>query len=145
MMGHTVSSVIEGRAFVTAAADTTVRRVAELMKGHRIGAVLITDPGSGVLQGICTERDIVFGVVAAGLDPEAMRVESVMTRSPQTTSPDCAFGHALHLMFEGGFHHVPVVQDGRPVGILCAKDALGYDALQFETELIRREEITVIL
>ena len=48
-------------------------------------------------------------------------------------------------MYEGGFRHIPVVDDGHPVGILSAKDALGLDALQFESELVRREEIAVIL
>lgn len=41
--------------------------------------------------------------------------------------------------------NVPIVEHGRPVGILSAKDALSLDALQFEVELVRREEITVIL
>jgi CBS domain-containing protein len=49
-------------------------------------------------------------------------------------------------MYEGGFRHVPVVDaGGRPLGLLVARDALSLDALQFDEELVRREEITVIL
>jgi CBS domain-containing protein len=56
------------------------------------------------------------------------------------------FGHALHLMYEGGFRHVPVVDiAGRPVGLLSAREALSSDALEFGRDLERREEITVIL
>jgi CBS domain-containing protein len=49
-------------------------------------------------------------------------------------------------MYEGGFRHVPVVDAaGHPVGLISARDALGLDAMQFEEELVRREEIAVIL
>jgi len=100
----------------------------------------------GVLAGICTERDIVFGVVAADLDPAQTRVDAVMTRNVQTIGPEKPFGHALHLMYEGGFRHVPVVdRAGHPLGLLAAHDALDADGLQLERELIRREEVTVIL
>lgn len=145
MLSRPVRSVIENQDCVTVTGDTTVKQVAELMKSHHISAVLVTDGRSKALGGICTERDIVFNVVAAGLDPEVVQVDAIMTADPQTISPDSPFGHALHLMYEGGFHHVPVVEHGRPVGILSAKDALSLDALQFEVELVRREEITVIL
>ena len=140
-----VRAVIKGQDCVTVSGDTHIRRVAALMKQHHTSAVLVTDPHRKHLLGICTERDIVFGVVAAGKDPESLAVKAIMTTDPQCISPDKPFGHALHLMYDGGFRHVPVVENGVPVGILSAKDALSSDALQFETELIKREEITVIL
>lgn len=140
-----IHAVIKNQDCVTVSGETHIRRVAELMKQHHTSAVLVTDTHHKRLLGICTERDIVFGVVAAGKDPQAITVKTIMTTEPQCIGPDKPFGHALHLMYEGGFRHVPVVEDGRPVGILSAKDALGSEALQFETELIRREEITVIL
>lgn len=145
MTGHTVSAIIGNRACICVPGDTMVHHVAELMRTHHISAVLVTDVHLKTFKGICTERDIVFGVVAAGLDPNAVRVESIMTASPRIVPPDSPFGHALHLMYEGGFHHVPVVEHGYAVGIVTAKDASGYDALQFEAELRQREEITIIL
>lgn len=64
----------------------------------------------------------------------------------QSVTADHPLGHALHLMYEGGFRHVPVVDAaGRPLGIVAARDALGLEACQFGQELERREEITVIL
>ncbi|MBX3686052.1 MAG: CBS domain-containing protein [Rhodocyclaceae bacterium] len=140
-----VRAVIKNQDCVTVSAHTHIRRVAELMKRHHTSAVLVTDTRHKRLLGICTERDIVFGVVATGHDPAIVTVEEIMTTDPQTISSDRPFGHALHLMYEGGFRHIPVVDDGHPVGILSAKDALGLDALQFESELVRREEIAVIL
>jgi CBS domain-containing protein len=145
MPNRPVGDVIQNQDFVCVPGDTTVRRVAELMKSHHTSAVLVTDVHDKTLRGICTERDVVFDVVAAGLDPERVQAEAIMTVDPQTISSDRPFGHALHLMYEGGFRHVPVLENGRPVGMLTAKDALGSEALQFEMELIRREEITVIL
>ena len=53
-------------------------------------------------------------------------------------APDRPFGHALHLMYEGEFRHVPVVEDGRPLGMVSARDALGPDLKQFISELDKR-------
>ncbi|ANQ85755.1 hypothetical protein dqs_2725 [Azoarcus olearius] len=145
MLEHAIRAIVQNRRCVTVPDDMSVRRVAELMRVNHISAVLVTDLRSNTLKGICTERDIVFGVVASGKDAETVGVGSIMTRSPQVISPDRPFSHALHLMYEGQFHHVPVVECGAVVGILSAKDADGYDARQFEGELVRREEITAIL
>ena len=49
-------------------------------------------------------------------------------------------------MYEGGYRHIPVVdRNRRPLGVVSARDALALDALDFGAELVRREEITVIL
>jgi len=144
MPNRQVSEVIGERSFVTAPVDATVRDAARMMKKDHSSAVLIVD--KGVLAGICTERDIVIAVVAAGLDPEHTKVSAIMTRKVETISPTKPFGHALHMMYEGGFRHVPVVDShGRPLGLLAARDALNIDAVELEQELVRREEITVIL
>jgi CBS domain-containing protein len=144
MPERTVSEVLRDKPCVTVEADTTARRVAHLMKDNHSSAVLVV--AKGMLIGICTERDLVSKVVAADRNPAHTRVDAVMTPHPQTIGPDKPFCHALHLMYEGGFRHVPVVDaGGRPLGLLVARDALSLDALQFDEELVRREEITVIL
>ena len=68
-----------------------------------------------------------------------------MTAELQTASPDKPLAHALHMMFEGGFRHVPVVEDGRPVGMVSARNALGLEIQQFEKELEDRDHIAEIL
>jgi CBS domain-containing protein len=61
-------------------------------------------------------------------------------------SPELPFGHVLHLMFEGGFRHMPVVDArGRPLGVVSARDALGLEIFSFREELRVRETITEIL
>jgi signal-transduction protein with cAMP-binding, CBS, and nucleotidyltransferase domain len=68
-----------------------------------------------------------------------------MTRHPKTVAPDTPFDHALFLMYEGGFRHVPVVADGRPLGIVSAHDALAPEVLAFSQKLQDREHIGEIL
>jgi signal-transduction protein with cAMP-binding, CBS, and nucleotidyltransferase domain len=68
-----------------------------------------------------------------------------MTANPRTIAPDRPFGHALHLMYEGGFRHVPVVDNGRPLGVVSSRDALGPDLQQFVRDLETRNHIGEIL
>lgn len=144
MPNRRISEVIGQRPFPTVCSATSVRDAAIIMKEWHSSAVLVVD--GGVLTGICTERDIVFRVVASACDPKQVLVGTIMTRDVQTISPHKPFGHALHAMYEGGFRHLPVVDHrGCPVGLLAAHDALDADGLQMEQELVRREEITVIL
>lgn len=144
MPHRAIREVIGQRPFPTVSPVTTIRNSSIIMREMKSSAVLVVDKGT--LLGILTERDIVFRVVALGLDPAATSVETIMTTSVQTIHKDKPFGHALHLMYEGGFRHMPVV-DGRgtPVGLLAAHDALDIDQLQLGHDLVRREEISVIL
>ncbi|HLO62288.1 MAG TPA: CBS domain-containing protein [Azonexus sp.] len=146
MPHRAVITVIQNRQFLTTTPEKSVRAVAAHMRDNGDGAVLIVSPDSGKLLGICTERDLTFKVLAAGLDADATPIRSVMTAAPQTISPDRPFAHALHLMYEGGFRHLPVVlDDGRPIGVLSARDALGPEMSDFCQELEQREELAVIL
>lgn len=144
MPSRQISEIIGKRSIPVASTATTVQNAAKIMKKNHSSAVMIVD--EGILVGICTERDIVFRVVAENGNPEQTRMDAVMTRKMQTIGPEKPFGHALHLMYEGGFRHVPVVdRAGHPLGLLAAHDALDVDGLQLAQELVRREEITVIL
>jgi CBS domain-containing protein len=110
-----------------------------LMAGHNVGAVLIVEGEK--LVGIFTERDAVFRVVAKGQDVETTRLSDVMTKSPRTVGPDRSFGYALLMMQEHSFRHVPVVVDGRPVGIVSSRSALDPDMEEFVAEAERRKNI----
>jgi CBS domain-containing protein len=142
-MERPVRSIIEDQKPITASADITVAAAARLMKEHRIGAILVLQDSR--LAGIFTERDALFRVIAEGRDPKKTRIAEVMTANPRTIAPDRPFGHALHLMYEGGFRHVPVVDNGRPLGVVSARDALGPDLQQFVAELDKRTHIGEIL
>ncbi len=104
-MERPVRAIIEDQRPVTAAADMTVASASRLMKQRRVGAILVLDKGR--LAGIFTERDALFRVIAEGRSPDATTLAEVMTPNPRTIAPDRPFGHALHLMYEGEFRHVP--------------------------------------
>ena len=128
---------------VTAPKHATVREASRAMQLHNIGALLVVDGTR--LSGIFTERDALFRVLAAGRDPATTLLSAVMTKKPQTIPPDRPVGHALHMMYENGFRHVPVVENGRPVGMISARDALGPELQEFESEVQRRQRIGEIL
>jgi len=139
MLESSVASVIEPRKLVVATPRTSVAEAARLMRDGNVGAVLVVDGER--LVGIFTERDAVYRVTAAGGDPAATTLDGVMTRDPVTVAPDETFGYALLLMHEHGFRHVPVVEDGRPVGVVSARLALDPDLEDFAVEAERRRHI----
>lgn len=139
-----ISEVIEGQQILTCSADSGVREICRRMTERRVGAVMVVD-GQGKLRGIFTERDALGRVLAAGRDPDTTTVGEVMTPDPLCVSAQRALGHALHLMYDNGFRHVPVVEGGRPLGMVSARDALGAELCAFEDELERREQITELL
>ena len=139
-----VRSIIAKQKILTATAEITVAEAARLMKKKSLGAVMVVKD-NGRLAGIFTERDAVFRVLAEGRDPKTTRLSDVMTPQPQTITPEKPFGHALLMMYESGFRHVPVVEDGKPVGMVSARDVLGPELQEFESELQRRTRIGEIL
>jgi len=143
MPHRSLRSIIAKQTPLTAPPGMTVAEAAGLMRSSRVGALMVVE--NGRLAGIFTERDALYRVIAAGRDPQATRLADVMTRECQTVDPDKPLGHALHLMYEGGFRHVPVVENGTPLGMVSARDALGPELEDFESELVKREHIREIL
>jgi len=139
-----IRSVIAKQKVLTATAEITVTAAARLMKKKSVGAVMVVKD-NGRLAGIFTERDALFRVLAEGRDPKTTRLSDVMTAQPQTITPEKPFGHALLMMYESGFRHVPVVEDGKPVGMVSARDVLGPELQEFESELQRLTRIGEIL
>ena len=127
-----IRNLIARQKILTAGKETTVGEAARLMKKMKLGAVMVVEKEK--LIGIFTERDAVFRVLAENRDPKTTRLAEVMTAKPQTITPDRPFGHALHLMYESGFRHVPVVEHGRPVGMVSGRDVLGPELQEFEAE-----------
>ncbi len=134
-----VGTVMERKHVVVAPPETSVTKAARLMARKKIGAVMVVK--NARLVGIFTERDAVYRVVAKGLDAAATRLGEVMTPDPKTVTPDESFGYAMLMMYEHGFRHVPVIEDGRPVGIVSARKALDPELEEFAVEAQRRRDI----
>ena len=143
MPERTIRSLIASQSPVAAEVQMTVADAARLMKERRVGAVLVMREGR--LAGIFTERDALFRVIAESRDPGHTRLEEVMSANPRTIAPDRPFGHALHMMHEGGFRHVPVIDEGKPVGVVSARDALGPELEAFVSELDSRERLFEVM
>ncbi len=131
-----VKNVMERKKRLVAPPDTPVAKAAKLMAKKNVGAIMVVEEGR--LLGIFTERDVVFRVIAEGLDVKTTRLVDVMTPSPKTVGPNDSFGHALLLMHENGFRHVPVVENGEPVGIVSSRSALDPEMEEFISEAQRR-------
>ena len=135
-----ISDVIADRPLITGSADMTVRDACRLMADNKIGAVLIIDKER--LAGIFTERDALNKILAAGVDPDKTPLAKVMVKDIQTIKVDKPLAFALYMMAEGGFRHVPVVDDDDcPVGMVSARDALGEEIIDVEREMKHLEDI----
>ena len=143
MSGRTIRSIIEGQELITAPKSMPVGDAARLMKQHKVGAILVVEGDK--LVGVFTERDALFRVVAEGRDAAITDLGAVMTQNPRTVQADSNFSLALQMMYEGGFRNVPVVDNGRPVGLVSARDALGPELKEFIYEVLRQEQTTDVL
>jgi len=104
---------------LTMTSGATVQEACAAMHKRRIGAVLVTEGDK--LLGIFTGRDAVHAL-AVGLDPARTLVGQVMTAEPCCLGPHHHAHDALRLMEDGGFRHLPIVEDGRLFGIVSRYD-----------------------
>jgi len=137
-MDREMSEIIRNQQPFTLPPTATVQQACKQMHARKIGAVLITGP-KGELVGIFTGRDAVH-VLAQGKDAAATRLEQVMTKDPHHLPPRHTAIHALRLMRDGGFRHVPVVHEGVAIGIVARGDFRGLeqDRLDEETGIWER-------
>jgi len=108
------------RSLVLADPLTPLADAARQMHSHGVGAVLVLS-GEHV-SGILTERDI-LRAVATG-EVEGTNVAAWMTRDPETIEPSDTTSHAAAMMIHGAYRHLPVVDDGKPVGIVSIRDLM---------------------
>lgn len=135
-----IKDILTQRSLISADKAMTVRVACRSMAENKIGALLVLE-GKQIV-GIFTERDALNKILAAGLDPDTTVLSQVMARDPQTIRADKPLAYALHMMAEGGFRHVPVVDgNGAPIGMVSARDALGQDIIELERDMKRLEEL----
>ncbi|HVL96682.1 MAG TPA: CBS domain-containing protein [Solirubrobacteraceae bacterium] len=111
VMTHDPRTVDSGAPLVEAARE---------MKEADAGAILVADDGR--FKGLVTDRDIVVRAIAEGKDPKSTTVGEICTSAAQTLTPDSSVEDAIRLMREHAIRRIPVVQDGRPVGIVAIGD-----------------------
>lgn len=134
-----MSEIVRNQHPLTLRPHATVKYACKCMRDRRVGAVLVTD-ADGHLLGIFTGRDAVCRVLAEGRDPATAELAEVMTREPDTMPPGKTAIDALRLMQCGGYRHLPVVENGKVVGIVSKGDFRGVeqDRLDEETGIWER-------
>jgi len=100
--------------------DATVLEAAQVMRDNDIGDVIVVEDGQ--VTGIVTDRDIAVRAVADGREPEPTSVREIATTGIQAIEPDASVDDALRMMREHDIRRLPVVKNGRPVGILSLGD-----------------------
>jgi CBS domain-containing protein len=132
-----VPDVIGRQNLILVSPEISVREAARLMATNKIGAIMI---GEGTtLNGIFTERDLAFKVVATSRDPDKVKLAEVMTAKPDTIGPDATAQDALEKMTKRGYRHLPVVEGGKLLGIVSIRDIYAAVLREAEEELHDRE------
>ena len=108
------------RGLLSVAPDTALTDVAADVNERRVGAAVVLE--GDALLGILTERDVLRAVGEGRVD--GTNVADWMTRHPETIEPSESTDIASTLMIHGGFRHLPVVEDGKVVGIVSIRDLM---------------------
>jgi len=114
----TVAEVMT-RDVLTVEPSDTIGEAAEKMNAANVGAVVVVEHMVRII-GIVTERDLLRAVAARARAAEA-RVRQWMTPDPMTIEPETTVEDAAQIMFDNNFRHLPVVKDGRPLGIVSLR------------------------
>ena len=134
-----MSDIVRNQDPLTLPPETTVKDACRHMRDRRVGAVLVTE-ADGRLVGIFTGRDAVHRVLAEGRSAGDTKLAEVMTRDPDGMPPGKSAIEVLRVMEDGRYRHVPIVDDGKVVGIVSRFDFSGLelDRLDEETGLWER-------
>jgi CBS domain-containing protein len=122
VIGDTVRS-LHPKAPVTIASNALLGDALQMMVDQEIGALIVTDEAN-CLAGILTERDYLIKVVGLIADYARQPLLPIMTPNPETVGPNDTVAFAMQKMDIGGYRHLPVVEDGIPIGIISVRDLM---------------------
>ncbi len=128
-----MSDIVRNQHPLTLPPTATVKHACERMRERKVGAVLVTDAEKHLL-GIFTGRDAVGRVLAEGKNAAKVTLSEVMTPKPHSVPPARSAIDALRLMHDSGFRHVPIVEDGKVVGIVSKADFRGAEVERLDEE-----------
>lgn len=123
----------KGQDVVSAGPTDDVIETARLLNRHRIGAVVVRDT-DGHVAGILSERDIVRGIAESGAACLGLKVADLMTREVVSCRPDDSIDDIMALMTERRIRHLPVMEDGRLVGVISIGDVVKRRIAEIESE-----------
>jgi len=136
----TVRSILrrKGNEVVTARPDKPISALAQLFKSAHIGAAVVVD-AEGAILGMASERDIVHHFAELGTKGLAGVVRDIVTAPVETCAPDDRLGKVMDQMTRYRVRHLPVVEDGRLVGIVSIGDVIKHrlEETRLEIDVLR--------
>jgi CBS domain-containing protein len=111
----------------------TIFECAAIMTECKVGALMVMD--NGKLAGIISERDILRKLVVHGDDPKKVLVEKLMTKDVLTVTDKTTVREAMHIVTEKRIRHLPVMEDGKLIGLISIGDLTKW-ALQLQEQQI---------
>ncbi|OYN98150.1 CBS domain-containing protein [Enemella evansiae] len=123
----------KGGDVVTITPDETVRTLVELLRDHRIGAVVVSSDGTSV-NGIVSERDVVRRLADTGADVLDQPIGQIMTVEVHTCGPDDDIADLAEQMTERRIRHVPVLVEDRLTAIVSIGDVVKHRINQLTDE-----------
>jgi CBS domain-containing protein len=125
--------VLQRRPPVIVTADRKVHDVIASLVAHGESCAAVVGPDGNVI-GVFSERDLLLKVAGKGDDLLGRPVREFMTTNPVTIEADAPIAYALHQMDIGSYRHLPLVEDGKPVGMIRVLDILTHIANQLYEE-----------
>ena len=135
----TIESILKrkGTDVTTIAADASVKRAADWLRAKNIGALVVTSENA--IIGLVSEREIVHAFSRHGETAGSMLVKEIMQHGVTTVSPDESVIRVMNLMTHHRVRHMPVLRDGKLVGIISIGDVVKHrlQDLELETNVLR--------
>ncbi len=119
--------------------DDTVSKAAGVLSGKRVGALIVRDGDS--MQGILSERDIVREIGARGVACMSDSVRDIMTGDVRSCTPSDTMKDLMVIMTEGRFRHMPVLENGKLVGVISIGDVVATRIKEIQIENAQMAEL----
>lgn len=113
---------VMARPVITVNKECSVYEAAKIMGKKNIGCIVVTDKGTPV--GIATERDLLQRVIAKGMDASKIKMKDIMSKPLVTIGENTPIINAIRVMEKKKVRHLPIIDDGKLVGIVTQRDLL---------------------
>jgi len=134
----------KGAAISVVPRNSTVAHIVGILADKRIGTLLVTEQDNS-LAGIVSERDVIKHLALDGADALELRAEEIMTQEVITCTAKSALENALEQMSTHSIRHLPVVQDGVPIGIVSSRDLVDAQKELLIEDIKRREKAADVI
>jgi CBS domain-containing protein len=131
----TVKQILDDKGYdvSTISANETIAEAADFLAGNRIGAVMVSS-ATKQIAGILSERDIVRAISEHGKDVIDQPISKFMTENVKTCKSSNSIQEVMELMTNGGFRHLPIVEDDELIGIISIRDVIRHRMNEVEIE-----------